>query len=243
MKTLITILALCLIVAVGTVQANLSNVRPVGFGSSSELSLQQVLNNITTSGFVDATNDQINAAIFTNQGSGGAVATFVIEIAGSADSNTFGIYDYFDPSKKAQVFSGLDTAGGQKLISFMANGDIKVNFITVATFNPTVQFGFYLDGPKGTFYSEDSLNGGNAQAVILRGKGAEIQMPGFNPGIFSSDEYIVAFENAPFATADRDYQDLVVHVESISPVVPAPAALALGVIGLGFIGWVKRRFA
>jgi hypothetical protein len=59
--------------------------------------------------------------------------------------------------------------------------------------------------------------------------------------------YVLAWEDARFL-GDHDYQDLVVQVSGVktfnappSPVlVPAPAAMALGSLGLGFVGWLRR---
>ena len=56
------------------------------------------------------------------------------------------------------------------------------------------------------------------------------------------DEYIIAFEEVAFDQSDRDFQDMVVIVESITP-VPVPGAALLGLLGFGLIGWIKRRFA
>jgi len=58
-----------------------------------------------------------------------------------------------------------------------------------------------------------------------------------------SDTYAIAFEDARFnAGSDKDYNDLVVEVSNVAP-IPAPAAVVLGVVGLGLVGWIKRRLA
>jgi hypothetical protein len=61
--------------------------------------------------------------------------------------------------------------------------------------------------------------------------------------------YVIAFEDLPFFDpqcqnpwSDKDYQDLVVEVTTVHP-IPAPAAIGLGILGLGLIGWYMRRFA
>ncbi|MBU0716881.1 MAG: hypothetical protein KJ749_01425, partial [Planctomycetes bacterium] len=186
----------------GVANADPYNTRPVTINGAS---LQGVLDGMTVSGpGIDVYNDQSPAALFTNDASGSSVATMIIEIAGYAGSNEFGIYSASNPTNKAMVFAGSDVSGDVATISFMANGDIKVNGAVVANgFSST--FGFYTDvyaddGNVGTLdytvYSEDSLNpGGNAQALVYQGDNAtRLQLPGFAPGTFTDSEFIIAFE-------------------------------------------------
>jgi len=227
------------------------NARPhVPAGGLSDL--QAVFDGLYVSGpGIDALNDQSPYAWFNNQGSGGAVATFVIELASIPDSNAFGIYSAADPSNKAQIFAGTEGQGEQALISFLANGTIKVNGSVVAT-GFADYFGFYMDVYGGdsvldaTYYSDDSLNpGGNPRALIYQGEDDTIiQIPGYDEGRFTDDELIVAFEDGlPHAGQESNvFTDLVVLVESVEP-VPAPGAAVLALIGGGMIGWVRRRNA
>lgn len=62
--------------------------------------LQHVLDNITTQGHIQVNGlngDQVPYAVFTNDATGGAVATMIIELAGNAPVNEFGLYQYGNP--------------------------------------------------------------------------------------------------------------------------------------------------
>ncbi|WP_199247403.1 PEP-CTERM sorting domain-containing protein [[Phormidium] sp. ETS-05] len=224
----------------------------VSWDDGSTNSLQDHLDDLTVSGpNIDTVGGQTGFERFTNTATGGSVSTFMFEIAGFASTNKFGVYN--QSGQKAELFGGSNDVSDQALISFN-NGDLGVTRIPWAPGNSTGLsqsiysgfgnvFGFYLERGDGTtFYTEKSRNGGYEQAVVYQGNNATtLQIPGKSPGLFTDNEFIIAFEDLWLGSnTDRDYQDMVIMVESIKP-VPEPATiLGLGLIG-GALTLTRRR--
>lgn len=217
--------------------------------------LQAQLNNITLGPNPGVSSVNVNSAdqisttfdnYWTLTASGGSVTTFVVAVAGNANQNEFGIFygNVFVPIFTGLVNGGGGPATGLKTVSIVS-GEVYINgFDTLKNIGGKV-FGYYLKGPGGLFYSDDSLNPSGAQQMVaFQGKDIDtIQIPGFDSGLWISNEYLLGWEDLPyFNGSDHDYQDLVVMVESVKP-IPEPGTMMLLGSGLvGLAGWGRKKF-
>jgi hypothetical protein len=178
------------------------------------VSLQNYLNGVGES--INVLTDQVDAQVWTAGISGNATFTLMIELSATANTNNIGVYNAGGPAVPPlyQVFPGAASAGwfatvhfggGNMVVTLFDNNSIIQGQAFYAGVNANA-FGFYLQGQGGTFYSQDSRNpGGNAQILTYAGTGV-------NQG-----SWWECFEDTPYTTADSDFDDAVLVIESVVP--------------------------
>lgn len=221
-----------------------TTINSMGGGDGSELNLQQVFDSLTVGGSssINVDTDQLSQdALWSLTATGGSVSTLAIEISSYAPRTAFGIYDPDNPDIRVELFNGAATQSDQTVLSIEADGSVLVDFEDTGVDLADNLFGYYIDRSRGRseglFFSDTSLNEDSFDHLVAyQGTNTDtLQIPGLAPGLWTDDEYALAWEDMN-GGGDHDYQDFVVLVESVSPgggtVVPVPAAVWLMCSGL-----------
>ncbi len=215
MKRTVTMImgTIALVAIAGTASAAL-RVPQIAVGGGG---LQGYLNSVGES--INVNTDQNAAQRWASTVSNNSTFTIQVELAGNAASNSLGLYNASTVGAPLlyQVFPGAATAGWFAVASFRtAPVRVVVNlFDANAALQGTVtylgadknDFGFYLMGPGGLFYTQDSRNGGNAQALTYAAT-----------GINSGSWWLCWEDLAIGGGSDQDYDDAVLFLESVNPV-------------------------
>ena len=189
---------------------------------------QVVLNGATLQAYfnsvgqtINVNTDQFDIPCWSTTVSGNSTFTIQLELAGNAGGNAVGLYNCSAGVPTLfQVFPGAASPGWFAVAHFQGGNLV----VTLFDNNAIIQgqnfyagvdaqnFGFYLQGPNGTFYTQDARNGGAPQALVYAGTGTE------------TGQWWLAFEDVPYNAGDDDFDDFVMFMESVNkplPTVPA----------------------
>lgn len=221
------------------------------FGSSGEPSLQGTFDSLLGANTLSATGacvDDGDDAAWTTVGSVGQV-DIVLELAGNAATNTFGVYDLNNPNARLSIFDGNDAVGSQAVLRLRETvSGWRVSVQEVGSsgwqhqFISTDAFGFYLGTrAQGTFFSQTSRNAdGVDHLYAYQGTGTPFLSGPLSGEVFTPLDYILAWEDLA-GGGDRDYQDFIAVVQDIAP-VPLPTPVLLLMSGLiGMVGVSRQR--
>jgi hypothetical protein len=177
--------------------------------------LQGYLNGVGEA--INVLTDQQDIQRWASTVSQNSTFTIQVELTGNAAANAYGLYNAAIAAPPLyQVFPGAATAGWFAVASFRT-APIRVvvnlfNDLAVPQGTTTYlgadrdDFGFYLDGPNGLFYTQDARNAGGAQALTYAGTGV------------NSGQWWLCWEDADRAAgADDDFDDGVLFLESVNP--------------------------
>lgn len=225
------------------------------FGPSGEPTLQQSFDGLFgASNAPNAETDCLADGSAAGQDgiwrSSAASATVLLEIAGFANQNTFGLYDPTTPSNLFEVFAGPMGPGTTASLTFTSvSGGTQVSVTIEGSIEPprvttfsSEAFGFYITTPEGnTFFSQSQLNSDGADhSYAYRGEGQVFTGGPLAGTTFGARDAILAYED--LVHSDDDFQDFVVLVRGVEP-IPLPAAAWLLISGFAGLGAMRRRLA
>src|SRR5262245_37312624 len=218
------------------------------FGNSQETSLQGVFDSLFAPGALSAANDCVPSSADGSWTAAGPVdATIIIELAGFADKNIFGIYDVSNPRSRVVAFGGAESSGATTTISLVPSGagyDVFTDDVIKGHFDSS-EFGFFLRAPRHkTFFSQSALNRDEADHMYAyRGNDSLFSTGPLAGTVFATSMYLLAFEDLPMRRSDRDFQDFVATVTFMAP-IPLPAtAWLLGSVLMVLTVWQRRSVA
>lgn len=178
--------------------------------------LQTYLNSIGES--INVLTSQDATQLWAHTTSATTGFTLMIENSPGASATSVSMYNGSGPANPARYlllpnsftpqYFALATFKPGNLLTVNRFNDlgILISSITYSGVDPT-GFGFVLDGPGTSSYTQDSRNpGGRVQAVAFAGTGA------------NAGAWWLCFEESPVAAgSDQDFDDCVIVMESVNP--------------------------
>ena len=181
---------------------------------------------------------------------GSASASLLLEIAGNAGINSFGIYN-LTTKATLQVFAGSASGVSTATMTF-SDGTATVGGLSLYVGS---DFGFYLQTAGGpTWYSQQSLNNGDDHMVTLKTtttRNLDLSASGLGgwalPQVNGQDktetwnpnEYLLGWEDLALSGGDDDYQDMLVKVCAVP--VPETSTVVAGALLLLPFGFSTLR--
>lgn len=180
-------------------------------------SLQGYFNGVGES--INVLTDQNAVQTWSTTVSDNSTFSLMIEVAGYAASNAIGIYNGSEVAPTLyQVFPGAATAGWFATASFRASPiRVVINLFdqdAVWQGSNTYfgadkdNFGYYIQGPGGLYYTQDARNpGSSAQALAYAGTSE------------NAGQWWLCWEDLLVGGgSDQDYDDAILFLESVAPV-------------------------
>jgi hypothetical protein len=191
-----------------------------------ETSLQSIINSNVVGTTINVNTNQVaNDSYWT--GDTTSAAFLIIELAGYAPNNTFGIYKTGSPGTKHQVFAGSVSGPSSQ----------------VALAIPTTwsSFGFYIQNTSAgfTWYSDPTLNGGLDHFVAFQGAAGAHMGSSLGNASFDANDYILGIEDLNLG--DKDYNDMVVLVQNVRQVPDGGMTVAFLGLGIAGLSLLRRK--